>query len=98
MGEDVEQAQELSMDPSRSRHDAVDQSEGHLSKSVRLAVFVDLGTGHVFQSSLGIGIAQLAISANIRSVISTKIMDHSDVNDEVLVSVQDIPGRTPTHS
>ena len=66
VGEDVEQSQEVGMDPSRSRHDAGDECEGHLSRSVRSAVFEDLGVGHTFQSSEGISTAESAISTNIR--------------------------------
>ena len=51
-----------------------------------LAVFMDLGAGHVFQSAVGISIAELTIAANTRHMISTELMDHSDVDDEVLVS------------
>ena len=64
------------------------EGEGRVPRSVGLAVFMDLGAGHVFQSSVGISIAKLAISANMHHVISTELMDHSDVDDEVLVSTQ----------
>ena len=74
------------MDASRCRYDAGEEGEGHLPRSVGLAVSMDLGAGHVFQSS--VGIAELAISANIHHMISTELMDHSDVDDEVLVSAQ----------
>ena len=49
---------------------------------------MDLGAGHVFQSSVGISIAELAIAANIHHMISTELVDHRNVNDEVLVSPQ----------
>ena len=88
VGEDAEQAQDLGMDVSRCRYDAGEEGEGRLPRSVGLAVFMDLCAGHVFQSSVGISIAELAISANIHHMISNEHMDHSDVDAEVLVSTQ----------
>ena len=79
VGEDVKQAQELGMDASRCRYDAGKEGEGRLPRSVGPAVFMDLGAGHVFQSSVGISIAEVAIAANIRRVISKELMDHGDV-------------------
>ena len=76
------------MDASRCRYDAGEEGEGHLPRSVGLAVSMDLGAGHVFQSSVGISIAELAIAANIHHIIPTKLVDHRDVDDEVLVSPQ----------
>ena len=59
-----------------------------MPRGVGLAVFVDLAAGRVFQSSVGINIAELAIAANIHHIIATELVDHRNVNDEVLVSPQ----------
>ena len=45
VGEDVKQAQELGMDASRCGYDAGEEGEGHLPRSVGLAVFADLAAG-----------------------------------------------------
>ena len=85
---DVEQAQEPSVDPARGRRDAGEEREGHVPSGSRAAVAFGFGASHAVQSSVGFSIAELAIPAYIRLVIAPEFVDHSYVDNDVFVAAQ----------
>ena len=72
MGKDVEEEQELAVNPTRGRHDTRQKGIGGAwSFGVSLAVSCKLGACHGFEELVDIEVAQLPVAAHVPEVLAT---------------------------
>ena len=87
VGEDVEEAQELAVDPTRGADDA--RQEGICDtrpRGVGLPVAVHLGARCGLEELVGLGIPERPVKTDIGHVIAAKLVNEGYINDEVGVS------------
>ena len=84
VGEDVEEAQELAMDPTRGADDARQEGVGDTRpRGVGLPVAVHLGARGGLEELVGLGIPESSVEAYIGHVIAAKLVNEGNINDEV---------------
>ena len=87
VGEEVEEAQELAMDPTRGADDARQEGVGDTRpRGVGLPVAVHLGARGGLEELVGLGIPESSVETDIGHVIAAKLVNEGDINDEVGVS------------
>ena len=87
VGEDVEEAQELAVDPARGADDA--REEGICDarpRGVSLPVAVHLGARCGLEELVGLGMPESSVEADVGHVIAAKLVDEGDIDDEVGVT------------
>ena len=87
VGEDVEEAQELAMDPPRGADDARQEGVGDpRPRGVGLPVAVHLGARCSLEELVGLGMPESSVEADIGHVIAAELVNEGNINDEVGVS------------
>ena len=87
VGEDVEEAQELAMDPPRGADDARQEGVGDpRPRGVGLPVAVHLGARCSLEELVGLGMPESSVEADIGHVIAAELVDEGNINDQVGVS------------
>ena len=87
VGEDVEEAQELAVDPTRGADDARQEGVGDTRpRGVGLPVAVHLGARCGLEELVGLGMPESSVAADIGHVIAAKLVNEGDIDDEVGVT------------
>ena len=87
VGEEVEEAQELAMDPTRGADDARQEGVGDTRpRGVGLPVAVHLGARGGLEELVGLGMPESSVETDIGHVIAAKLVNEGYINDEVGVS------------
>ena len=87
VGEEVEEAQELAVDPTRGADDA--REEGICDarpRGVSFPVAVHLGAPCGLEELVGLGMPESSVEADVGHVIAAELVDEGNINDEVGVS------------
>ena len=74
MGEDVQQAQKLSVDATRGRHDGWEESQKSIGCRVCLAVLPHFDVGSVVEQRIGVNVAQLSVAAHVPPAVTREIV------------------------
>ena len=84
VGEDVEEAQELAMDPTRCADDARQEGVGDTRPGgVGLPVALHLGARCGLEELVGLGMPESTVETDIGHVIAAKLVNEGNINDEV---------------
>ena len=83
MGEDVQEAQKLSMDTAGGGHDGWKEGQKSIGGCVCLTVFPDFGLGSGVEEHVGVSIAQLSVAAPVVPTIAREIVCHLHVDDKM---------------
>ena len=87
VGDDVEEAQELAMDPTRGADDTRQEGVGDTRpRGVGLPVAVHLGARCGLEELVGLGMPESSVQTDIGHVIAAKLVNEGDINDEVGVT------------
>ena len=70
MGEDVQQAQKLSVDATRGRHDGWEESQKSIGCRVCLAVLPHFAIGSVVEQRIGVSVAQLSVAVHVPPAVT----------------------------
>ena len=87
MGEDVEEAQELPVNPPRGGHDARQKGVlGARPGGISVTVPIHLGERSGLKELVDIGVAQLPVAGDVLPVVATELVGAGNVDDEVPVT------------
>ena len=82
MGKDVEEAQELPVNPTRGRHDIRQKGVcGALPVGISLAIQCHLGARRGLEELVDIGVAQLPVAAHVPELVAAELVGAVDVDD-----------------
>ena len=70
MGEDVQQAQKLSVDATRGGHDGWEESQKSIGCRVCLAVLPHFAVGSVVEQRIGVSVAQLSVAVHVPPAVT----------------------------
>jgi hypothetical protein len=76
MGEDVQEAQKLSMDAAGGGHDGWKEGQKSIGGRVFFTVFPHFGLGSGVEEHVGVSIAQLSVAAPVTPTIARKGVYH----------------------
>ena len=87
VGADVEEAQELAVDPTRGADDTRQEGVGDTRpRGVGLPVAVHLGARCGLEELVGLGMPESSVATDIGHVIAAKLVNEGDIDDEVGVT------------
>ena len=87
VGKDVEEAQELPVNPPRGRHDTRQKGVcGALPVGIRLAMEGHLGELRGLEELVDIVVAQLPVAANVPEVVAVELVGAGNVDDQMPVT------------
>jgi hypothetical protein len=87
VGKDVEEAQELPVNPPRCRHDTRQKGVcGALPVSIRRAIPCHLGARSGLEELVDIVVAQLPVAANVPEVVAAELVGAGNVDDHIPVT------------
>ena len=92
MGEDVQQAQKLSVDATRGGHDGWEESQKSIGCRVCLAVLPHFDVGSVVEQRIGVNVAQLSVVAHVPPAVTREIVYQCHVDDQISFTCKvDVP-------
>jgi len=84
VGKDVEEAQELPVNPPRGQHDTRQKGVcGALPVGIRLAIPGHLGARRGLEELVDIVVAQLPVAANVPAVVAAELVGAGNVDDQM---------------
>ena len=87
VGKDVEEAQELPVNPTRGRNDTRQKSVGGaLPVGICLAVPCPLGACRGLEELVDIRVAQLPVAAHVPEVVAADLMGAGNVDDQMPIT------------
>ena len=92
MGEDVQQAQKLSVDATRGRHDGWEESQKSIGCRVCLAVLPHFAIGSVVEQRIGVSVAQLSVAVHVPPAVTRVVVYQCHVDDQIRCTCKiDVP-------
>ena len=92
MGEDVQQAQKLSVDATRGGHDGWEESQKSIGCRVCLAVLPHFAIGSVVEQRIGVSVAQLSVAVHVPPAVTRVVVYQCHVDDQIRCTCKvDVP-------
>lgn len=92
MGEDVQQAQKLSVDATRGGHDGWEESQKSIGCRVCLAVLPHFDVGGVVEQRIGVSVAQLSVAVHVPPAVTRVVVYQCHVDDQIRCTCKvDVP-------
>ena len=97
VGKDVEEAQELPVNPTRGRHDAGQEGVSS-ARPVGIAIVIPrhLGARRLLQEPVDIRVAQLPVAAHVREMVAAELVDEGSVSNHMPTVMSESGGSTCT--
>ena len=87
VGKDVEEAQELPVNPTRGRHDTGQEGiSGAQPVGIGLAIPCHLGALRGLEELVDIGVEQLPVVAHVREVVAAELLGAGNVDDKMPIA------------